>query len=48
MITKDEYLELHKRLVRALVGVVDEEEEKRTGEEDWLHDTPWKMGQVFM
>ena len=44
MITKDEYLELHKRLVRALVGVVDEEEEKKTGEEDWLHDTPLEDG----
>ena len=43
-ITKPEYLELHKRLVRALVGVVDEEEEKKTGEEDWLHDTPLTKG----
>jgi hypothetical protein len=44
-ITKNEYLELHKHLLRALVGVVDKEEEETTAEEDWLHDTPLKDGQ---
>ena len=37
-ISKDEYYELHRRLLRALVGKVSREEEIVMCDEDWVQD----------